>query len=356
MNALEYDPFNIYPFRMGNLDDITREKKDHCMLGGSTNGVELEFEFGEMEGKIFEQRVTVKPSGLKDLTISRNGSAGAWRLVTRDFDASVSPEELSYDQVSQWLAFAVKHGDFPYREELEQVHESRAGQVDYTRKVELNKYLKELAPKLPRNPILIESVSPFLEPPQRQYGAQHAFPIEPEEARKLSEIGQELGLFEQVRIRRTGHASFELEVAIDNQFFNISDVGLGVHAALPILGAMRGGAEKILLLQQPEAHLHPVAQARLAELMANSNHQFVIESYSDFIINRLSICVRKEILDSADIGILWLERIGSAVTIHSLSFDRDGNLLNAPPRYREFFNKETDDFLGIEPHVYADDN
>lgn len=99
-----------------------------------------------------------------------------------------------------------------------------------------------------------------------------------------------------------------------------------------------------------------MAQAQLAGLMANSQHQFIVESHSDFIINRLSICVRKKILDCEDVRILWLEKIDTAATIHELGFDEDGNLLGAPVKYREFFNKETDDFLGIEQYVYANDN
>ena len=356
MNALEYDPFNIYPFRMGAFENLARVKNSHFSLGGSTNGVEFEFEFDEKEGKISERRVQVMPNGLENLTVSRNGSTGTFSMVTSSFEVSVSPDDISYDQVSQWLAFAVRHGDFPYREELERTHQAGSGQPDSACKVKLNEYLQKLAPKLPRFPIILEAVSPFLEPPQRQYGWQQALPIEPEESEELSEIGQELALFDRIRIRKTGHVSYELEIGYGNQFFNISDVGLGVHAILSTLRAMRKGAEKTILLQQPEAHLHPVAQAQLAELMANSKHQFIVESHSDFIINRLSICVRKRILNPGDVGILWLEKIGTAVEIHELRFDEEGNLLDAPAKYREFFNKETDDFLGIEHHVYADDN
>ncbi len=100
-----------------------------------------------------------------------------------------------------------------------------------------------------------------------------------------------------------------------------------------------------VLLQQPEAHLHPLTQANLAQLMANSAHQFIVESHSDFIINRLSICIRKQWVDARDIGLLWREKTGVSVSIHEFRFDEDGNMLD---EYRELFNQETDDFLGVE--------
>jgi len=138
-----------------------------------------------------------------------------------------------------------------------------------------------------------------------------------------------------------------LEIGFKNQNFNVSGVGLGIHAMIPTLIALLRSPIKTILLQQPEAHLHPVAQASLAEIMANSRHQFIVESHSDFIINRLSICVRKQLIDVNDIVLLWLEKIESSVLIHELRFDEDGNVLDAPVHYREFFNKETDNFLGI---------
>lgn len=355
-NTMEYNPFNIYPFRMGTFENIARVNNGHFSLGGGVNGIEFHFQFDQNEGKIFEQQVTINPDGLEELTISRNTPSSELRMYTSSFEIPVSADNISYDQISQWLAFAVRHGDFPYKEEIDRIRENGSDLPENSDKMGLNDYLEKLSRKLPWHPIILESVNPYLEPQQRQYGIQKALPIEPEEAEELSEIGQELGLFDKIRIRRTGTVSFELEVGFNNQFFNVSDVGLGIHAILPTLRAMRKGPDKTILLQQPEAHLHPMAQAQLAGLMANSQHQFIVESHSDFIINRLSICVRKKILDCEDVRILWLEKIDTAATIHELGFDEDGNLLGAPVKYREFFNKETDDFLGIEQYVYANDN
>lgn len=355
-NAMEYNPFNIAPFRMGAFDDIARIGHRHFSLGGRANGIDFRFQFGKNEGGVFEQQVKIKPNGLDELTISRDGSTGKLSMTTSSFEVLVTPDQIPYGQISQWLAFAVRHGDYPYRKELDGARENGSSPPDSSPKVKLKNYLEHLSLELPWNPIILESVSPYLEPQQRQYGGQTALPMEPWESEELSKIGRKLSLFDQIRIRETGLLSFELEVGFADQFFNVSDVGLGVHAILPALRAMQKGPDKTILLQQPEAHLHPMAQAQLAELIAHSPHQFIVESHSDFIINRLSICIRKEILDCDDVGILWLEKIGTATTIHELGFDKDGNLLGAPAKYREFFNKETDDFLGIEPHVYADDN
>jgi len=357
-NAMEYDPFNIYPFQMGSFESLARAKSKFFSLGGSINGIELEFQFGEDSGRVVEHEVKIKPQDLEQLTISRNGSTGEWKMTTPSFDISVSPsrDRIPYSQISQWLAFAVRHGDFPYREELEQARKKGHDVSDESQKTKLNAYLEDLSRELPWDPIITEAVSPYLEPQKRQFGGQEVLPMDPHESEELSEIGRQLTLFDQIRIQRTAGSNFALEVQFKDHFFNISDVGLGISAILPTLRALCASPIKTILLQQPEAHLHPVAQAQLAELMAKSRHQFIVESHSDFMINRLSICVRKKALDCGDVGILWLEKVGEAVMIHELKFDEEGNLLGAPAKYREFFNKETDDFLGIEQHVYANDH
>ncbi len=356
-NALEYNPFNITPFRMGSFENIARVEHTHFSLGGRANDIEFRFHFGKnsTEG-IFEQKVEIQPNGSEKLTISRDDSVGKLNMSTPSFDVSLDLDHVLYSQISQWLAFAVRHGDLPYREDADRFHENGSSSVNIPPKIKLNKFLKDLSPKLPWSPIILEGVGPFLEPQRRRYGFQTALPMETWESEELSEMGKQLSLFDEIRIYRENATSYELEVGFNNQFFNISDVGLGIHAILPVLRAMRNGPQKTLLLQQPEAHLHPKAQAHLAELIAGSPHQFLIETHSEFIINRLSICVRKEILNCKDIGILWVEKIEHASKIHCLGFDEDGNLLDAPTKYRKFFNKETNDFLGIEQHVYANNH
>ena len=85
-------------------------------------------------------------------------------------------------------------------------------------------------------------------------------------------------------------------------------------------------------------------------LPGKKKHSFLIETHSDYIIDRVRISVRDKILKPKDVSILYFDpgKTGSAVTIHNIKMDKQGNLVNAPPSYRDFFMKETDKLLGFD--------
>ena len=171
----------------------------------------------------------------------------------------------------------------------------------------------------------------------------------------LVDFGRESGLFSDIKVRRHGRQMsdpFQLQVKVrSGSLANIMDVGYGVSQSLPILVDVRSKKNCSFLLQQPEVHLHPRAQAELAGLFVESfrkhGNRFLIETHSDYIIDRVRILVRKRTLKADDVSILYFEPKGNAVTIHNMTLDKDGNLLEAPPGYREFFVKETDRLLGF---------
>lgn len=78
--------------------------------------------------------------------------------------------------------------------------------------------------------------------------------------------------------------------------FSAENVGFGVTYALPIIVAVLS-AEKdsLLLFENPEAHLHPHGQAKLAELIALAAHngvQIILETHSDHIINGVLVAMK----------------------------------------------------------------
>ena len=107
------------------------------------------------------------------------------------------------------------------------------------------------------------------------------------------------------------------------------------------------------LLQQPEVHLHPSAQAALGRLfceVASSGQQLVVvETHSDHLLDRVRMEVRDGTteLKPEDVSILFFERDGLEVHIHSLTIDEDGNINGQPNSYRRFFMEETRRSLGF---------
>lgn len=70
--------------------------------------------------------------------------------------------------------------------------------------------------------------------------------------------------------------------------------------------------------------------------MTQRGNRFLIETHSDYMVDRARIAVREGRISGDDVSILYFEPDGTAVRIHSLSVDRNGNLGDAPPGNRDF--------------------
>lgn len=177
----------------------------------------------------------------------------------------------------------------------------------------------------------------------------------------LEEFGRKSGLFDDISVRSfgdTGGAPFQMQVRKwgkrrKGPQRNLIDVGYGVSQALPLLTELlRPNAPSMFLLQQPEVHLHPSAQAALGSLfcdVASSGKQLIVETHSDYIIDRVRMDVRDGAtgLKLEDVSILYFERDELAVNIHSITIDEQGNLENCPDSYGDFFMAETRRLVGI---------
>ena len=172
----------------------------------------------------------------------------------------------------------------------------------------------------------------------------------------LDSFGRQSGLFQQVEVRRLGQSEsdpFQIRVHVGGNAVNLIDVGYGVSQVLPIVvESLRGKEGGIFLLQQPEVHLHPKAQAELGSffgmLAKRQDKRFVIETHSDYLVDRIRMDVRdkKNGLRPEDVSLLYFERRNGEAQIHRLELDEHGNIVNAPPGYRSFFLEEERRFLG----------
>jgi len=175
-------------------------------------------------------------------------------------------------------------------------------------------------------------------------------------------FGSRAGLFDGIRVRQLGERDgdpFQIQLqrpaahGRSSSFHNLVDVGYGVSQVLPIITELfRPGAAQMLLLQQPEVHLHPSAQAALGTLFceaATKGRQLIVETHSDHLIDRVRMDVRDSAtkLHADDVSLLFFERRDPDIRIHSLRFDEEGNLIGAPEGYRRFFMEETHRSVGL---------
>ena len=177
---------------------------------------------------------------------------------------------------------------------------------------------------------------------------------------QLERFGQSAGLFDEISIRQLGRKDsepFQMQVrrydgALKGPQRNLIDVGYGVSQVLPVLVELLrvdhqdNDNLRPLLLQQPEVHLHPSAQAALGSLFCNvagPHRQLVVETHSDHLIDRVRMEVRDRTttLLPEHVSVLFFERGTLDVRIHSLRIDDEGNILDAPNGYRQFFMEET---------------
>lgn len=177
----------------------------------------------------------------------------------------------------------------------------------------------------------------------------------------LEDFGRNSGLFDDIAIMSFGEtagAPFQIRIrkwgkrrkGVDR---NLIDVGYGVSQALPMLAELlRPDSPQMFLLQQPEVHLHPSAQAALGSLfcaVAAQGKQLIVETHSDYIIDRVRMDVRDKTtgLKPDDVSILYFERGDLDVKIYSIRLDEMGNVLDAPHSYGKFFMEETRRSLGL---------
>ena len=175
---------------------------------------------------------------------------------------------------------------------------------------------------------------------------------------RLNEFGARCGLFTDLRIRRMGRNPsdpFQVRVKLSGPDVNLVDVGYGVSQALPLLvDPLLGKRGQTFMLQQPEVHLHPRAQAELATYLASiareKQMRFLIETHSDQLVERLCLDVRdrKTGLGAHDVLILYFHREGPWVRIHPIELDDEGNLVGAPEDYRRFFLQEEARYFKVD--------
>lgn len=164
----------------------------------------------------------------------------------------------------------------------------------------------------------------------------------------LTEFGEMSGLFDRLSARHLGTRPtdpFQLLVAMGGPPANLLDVGYGVSQTLPIIvQSILAARHGKLLLQQPEVHLHPRAQAALgsffARLVAKDKKEFIIETHSDYLLDRIRVEVAHGTLRASDVLILFFERQHIETQVHEIQVDDQGNIIGAPPSYREFFLEE----------------
>ena len=145
-----------------------------------------------------------------------------------------------------------------------------------------------------------EKKIPFVDP--SLFGDSKSGSMEPKEVTLAEAVNSwlvYLGVAEKIETNDLGKIGHELKITTDIEEMeqDLTHVGVGVSQVLPILVmALLAEEDDVIILEQPELHLHPRVQSRLADFFVTMNalgKQCIVETHSEYLINRLRYLVAK---------------------------------------------------------------
>ena len=129
--------------------------------------------------------------------------------------------------------------------------------------------------------------------------------------------------------------SYSGERLISEPFLPVN-VGFGIPYVLPlVVELLVSDKDGLLLIENPESHLHPKGQTMIAQLIslaAENGCQIICESHSDHVINGVRVAAKKGLICNYNIGVVYFSKNENQETrVNSISVDRNGNLSDYPP-------------------------
>ena len=162
---------------------------------------------------------------------------------------------------------------------------------------------------------------------------------------------QHLKLIESYNLRPISDTNQDYEFLVkkykDGPEVRLTDIGFGVSQVLPVLILCYYAPEgSILILEQPEAHLHPKVQTELADVLidavTNRNIQIILESHSEYLLSRLQRRIAEGQISSDDTALYFCQINDGTSEIEQLDLDEYGNIRNWP---QDFFGDVTGELI-----------
>lgn len=164
----------------------------------------------------------------------------------------------------------------------------------------------------------------------------------------VNEWSAYLGIGDAFRTKDLGRLGLQLSVRQSgvNMDLDLTSVGTGVSQILPVLVmCLQAPPGSLLLIEQPELHLNPAVQQRLADFLlavAATGRQLVVETHSDYLVTRLRRRTAEDLTGQtrSRIALVFAERSDGATTYTKVTPAADGSMADWPAG---FFDEAAED-------------
>lgn len=158
--------------------------------------------------------------------------------------------------------------------------------------------------------------------------------------------GCELGL---QQVPNTNAVTLGFRVAGETSYHRPIHVGFGLTQVFPIIvAALSAKIGELLVIENPEVHLHPAGQALMGQFLAevsNAGIQVIVESHSDHVLNGIRRAVKSKKIKSTNVALHFFRpRNGDEAQVISPVVDSNGNIDCWPEGFFDQFDKDMNYF------------
>lgn len=153
------------------------------------------------------------------------------------------------------------------------------------------------------------------------------------------------------RISKTNVVTLGLLTSDETNFLRPVHTGFGLTQILPIVvAALSADPDDLLLIENPEVHLHPAGQAMMGQFLgdvAQAGVQVILETHSDHILNGVRRAVKAKRLEADRVAIHFFQpRADNKAQVVSPMLDSEGKIDAWPDGFFDQFDKDTSYFAG----------
>lgn len=130
--------------------------------------------------------------------------------------------------------------------------------------------------------------------------------------------------------------------------FKPENVGFGISYVLPVVVALVSAQpNQLIIIENPESHIHPRGQAELGKLIAlvaQNDVQIIIETHSDHILNGIRVAVKENLVDKSKVNVMYFDKVITPneqfTKVTQIKVDKNGTLSEYPKAFLDEWSNQ----------------